>query len=243
MSDTNGGGLRDQWVIATAGGLFATVVGGVIVFWLTTGQGLWLIGVHGSPPSPAATNTSQPSPPQGSPTPPPASAPIQEPPGSPGGLLADLSSAATGQSVDGIPCESAEQLQFHIHAHLAIFVDGHQRGIPPGVGIGDPVEEYDAGPFVTGDCYYWVHTHTPDGIIHVESARRPTFTLGDFFAIWGQPLNATQVGPAQGDIYAYVNGQPFEGDPSTIPISTHALIQLDVGSNVAPQPFFFPPGL
>ena len=37
---------------------------------------------------------------------------------------AGLATAATGQPVDQISCQTSEQTLFHIHAHLAIFVNG-----------------------------------------------------------------------------------------------------------------------
>ena len=61
------------------------------------------------------------------------------------------------------------------------------------------------GPFVeTGSCFYWLHTHAEDGIIHVESpSTTETFTLGQFFAEWGIPLSSTQVGPATGKLTVF----------------------------------------
>ncbi len=35
-----------------------------------------------------------------------------------------------GQTIDGIKCELSEKVAFHIHAHLAIFVNGKQRQVP-----------------------------------------------------------------------------------------------------------------
>lgn len=35
------------------------------------------------------------------------------------------------------------------------------------------------GPFIaSGTCFYWLHTHAADGIIHVESPVHRVFTLG-----------------------------------------------------------------
>jgi hypothetical protein len=141
-------------------------------------------------------------------------------------------SGATGSTVDGIKCESSEQLAYHIHAHLAIFVNGEQRLVPAGVGI------YD------GTCIYWLHTHDDSGILHVESPDSRVFTLGNFFAVWQQPLSATQVGPAKGPVTAWVDGKRFTGDPAKIQLTLHAVIQLDVGTpSPAPKPFTFPDGL
>jgi hypothetical protein len=162
-------------------------------------------------------------------------------------LLAGTDGQAQGQPVDGISCETSEQVVYHIHAHLAVYTNGKARIIPEGIGIVPPTQvvQASAGPFVVaGKCFYWLHSHTADGIIHVESPSQRVYTLGNYFDIWNQPLSATQVGPAHGQVTGYVDGQPFPGDPRSIPLNAHTLIQLDVGSaSPGPQPFTFPPGL
>jgi hypothetical protein len=171
---------------------------------------------------------------RGSPTPGPTPA-----------VLAPISAAVTGQTIDGIQCQPGEKLLLHIHAHLAVYVNGSARTIPEGIGIMPPrTEENTAeGPAVIGgSCFYWLHTHTADGIIHIESPVLRTYTLGNFFDIWGIPLGATHVGPASGSVIAYDNGQRYTGDVRAIPLNNHDLIQLDVNGDVAPAPFTFPAG-
>jgi hypothetical protein len=153
--------------------------------------------------------------------------------------------AAPQPDVNGVPCDALESTIFHIHMHLAIFVDGQEQLVPFGIGIGQPwqVEDSAEGPFVTdGSCFYWIHTHTEDGVIHIESPVRRRFTLGDFFAIWQVPLSANQVGPAQGPVIAYVNGSRDDTSPADIPLLAHERIQLDVRGDVPPYVFDFPPG-
>jgi hypothetical protein len=148
-------------------------------------------------------------------------------------------------NINGISCDMLEGTIVHIHAHLAIFVDGQEIQVPLGVGIGQPwqVTSSDEGPFVVdGSCFYWLHTHTEDGIIHVEAPVRRPFSLGDFFAIWGQPLSGNQVGPAQGQVIVYVNGQRDSTNPPDITLLPHERIQLDVDTDVPPYQFDFPPG-
>ena len=160
-------------------------------------------------------------------------------------LLAPVG-GASGTAVDGIQCQPTEQVTYHVHAHIAVYVNGKARLIPEGVGITPARQEVSTseGPYVaSGTCYYWLNTHTNDGIIHVGAPAQQTYTLGQFFDIWGQPLTATQVGPATGSLIVYVNGQRYTGDPRAIPLAAHALIQLDVGTDFAPQPFSFPIGL
>ncbi len=165
------------------------------------------------------------------PAPPLGPAGPEGPPLETGANLAPAGSPSPGQSVDGISCQSSEQLLFHIHTRLTVFVDGKQKTVPYGVGIADPQLEPGLGtPFVArGSCFSWLHTHAADGIIHIESPVKRTFTLGNFFDIWGQPLSATQVGPEKGKVTAMYNGQAWTGNPRDIPLGSHTQIQLEVG--------------
>src|SRR5215813_1522896 len=84
--------------------------------------------------------------------------------------IAPASTTQTG-TVNGIQCGSKEQLAYHIHAHLTVFDNGQARSIPGGIGIpGSQVEQTTEGPVAAGgQCIYWLHTHAPDGVIHIES--------------------------------------------------------------------------
>ena len=160
--------------------------------------------------------------------------------------LASPAASTAGQAIDGIGCQSSEQTLFHIHAHLTIFVNGQPRQVPAGIGIpGAHAASTPNGPFVdTGTCFYWLHTHAADGIIHIESPVQRTYTLGDFFDEWGQPLGASQAGTARGHVPAIYNGKAYRGDPRDIPLTAHAQIQLEVGTPlVAPVSITFPNGL
>jgi hypothetical protein len=160
--------------------------------------------------------------------------------------LAGQSSAATGREVDSIRCQTSEQLIFHIHSHLTIFINGTQRQVPAGVGIpGSRTVQSPQGPVAGGgSCLYWLHTHAPDGIIHVESPIRRTYTLGNFFDEWGQPLGPSMLGPVSGHVVAIYNGKLYHGNPRDIPLNAHAQIQLQVGKPlISQQTITFPSGL
>jgi hypothetical protein len=167
--------------------------------------------------------------------------PLQATPPHDGGVLAPAGDTAQGQTVDGISCDTSEQLLFHIHAHLGIYEQGKQLLIPAGIGIGPPLQILN-GFVVGGSCFSWIHTHDESGIIHIESPVQRTFTLGDLFDIWGQPLSAAQVGPVHGGVVGFVGDMSFKGDVRTIPLTDHAVIQLDVGQPaLVPQPYTWPP--
>jgi len=157
-----------------------------------------------------------------------------------GPVLATLANAATGQTVQGVKCQAGEQLVEHVHSHLTIFVNGQSRAIPYGIGIpGAEAVQTAHGPFVeTGSCFYWLHSHQADGIIHVESPSLAThFTLGQFFAEWGIPLNANQVGPAKGKVTTFFTAPGkkvgiYRGNPANLPLGNHYQIQLNVGTPI-----------
>lgn len=129
---------------------------------------------------------------------------------------------AMGQPINGISCDAQEGARIHIHQHLSIFDRGKPVAIPQYIGIPEGAR-----------CIYWLHTHTPDGIIHIEAPQDRSFTLGDFFAVWGQPLDRRRAASAvvrKGEqLRVWVNGARYTGDPSKIPLTAHADIVIQVG--------------
>jgi hypothetical protein len=147
----------------------------------------------------------------------------------------DGSTASGGQgaTVQGIPCAPPIET-YHIHSHLSIIVNGQAQAIAANAGIVDTASL---------DCHYYIHTHDRSGKLHVEAPANGTFTLGQFFAIWGQPLSATNVAGITGmpqKIYITENSTvtEFTGDPTTIPLQSHRHIAIVLGSAITEVPFF-----
>lgn len=145
--------------------------------------------------------------------------------------VARVGAQAMGQPINGISCDAQEGQRIHIHQHLAIFDHGKPVLIPQYIGIPEGQR-----------CIYWLHTHTPDGIIHIEAPKDRSFTLGDFFAVWGQPIDRTHAGAAhtkKGErMRVWLNGKPYTGDPAKIPLTAHADIVIQVGPPFTkPVPF------
>jgi hypothetical protein len=151
-----------------------------------------------------------------------------------GTLLAPADTSAKGQTVNTIQCDASEQVAYHVHTHLTVYVNGVLRPLPAGIGIVSPVAQETAeGPFYGASrCYYWLHVHAQDGVIHIESPTVRRYTLGDFFAIWRQPLSSTRVGPVTGKLTVFVNGRRDQADPASILLGSHEDIQIDVGQPV-----------
>ena len=86
-----------------------------------------------------------------------------------GPTLASPATTTPGTTVDGIKGAPIEQLAYHVHAHLKVFVDGQPRSVPGAIGlVGTVAQQMSYGPFYGAThCYYWLHTHTSDGVIHI----------------------------------------------------------------------------
>lgn len=147
---------------------------------------------------------------------------------------AELAPASTTRTttVDGIPCGQTEQLAYHLDAHLLVYDRGVARALPAGIGVpGSRAVDTSQGPIAAGGwCFEALETHAPDGVIDVGAGIDRAFTLGNFFDEWRQPLSTDHVAGARGKVTAIVNGKVWGGDPRQIPLTSHAVIQLDVGT-------------
>ncbi|GAA2750051.1 hypothetical protein [Amnibacterium kyonggiense] len=140
---------------------------------------------------------------------------------------------------DGVACSAGEGTAQHLHAHLAVYVDGVLRPIPAGVGVVAPsiTRRGTSAEFARAThCYYWLHVHARDGIIHIETPTKNPSTLGQFFAVWGQPLSASRVAGAKGRVTVLVDGRVVRGDPADVVLRRRESIQIDVGARVPFQP-------
>lgn len=142
-----------------------------------------------------------------------------------------LAGVPAGQPIDGIRCDAMEGSVLHIHQHVAIRDHGRAVAIPE-----------DVGRPLLGNCLYWIHTHTPDGIVHIESPNFRTFTLGTFFDVWGQPLSRRNVAGAKPKknerVVVWVDGRRDDGDPRAIPLTQHLDLTIEVGPPYTkPAPF------
>lgn len=147
----------------------------------------------------------------------------------------DTSTGGTGQTVDGFSCGDAIET-YHIHLHLSVFLNGDQLIVPDHVGI--PTK---AG--TNTECTYAIHTHDGSGMIHIEAAAPGSFTLGNFFHIWGQPLDRTNIAGLTGlpvTVYIVNDGETaateYTGDLSAIDLAMHRQITIVVGTGITTLP-------
>jgi hypothetical protein len=128
----------------------------------------------------------------------------------------------------GLPVLGQEQLDYHIHAHLDIAVEGVQIPVPALIGID-----------VTDEFLTVLHTHDVSGVVHIESASNKHYTLGKFFGVWGVRLNQSCIGRycvhGATTFHAYLNGKLVQGNPASIVLNEHEEIVLVYG-NKSEQP-------
>lgn len=134
---------------------------------------------------------------------------------------AHLNDRLTPLKLDANP---QEVLNYHIHQHLDIFVNGKKITVPQFIGIND-------SSYITE-----LHTHAPDGIIHVEAPSNRHYTLGDFFAEWGVFLNNKCVGGYCQGYHWYINGKRQTGSPFLHQLQPHEEIVFAIGRPPAKIP-------
>jgi hypothetical protein len=145
----------------------------------------------------------------------------------------ETADGAQGQTIQGLECLPTMPETYHVHSHLSIFLNGEALAVPGEIGIIDGATS----------CYYSIHTHDMSGKLHVEAAAPATFTLGQFFALWGEPLENTNIAGLVGMpvvIYVTDNGVVTEatGDWHAIELKSHREITIQVGTPITEIPNF-----
>jgi len=146
----------------------------------------------------------------------------------------------------GLEPEVNEHLEYHVHAHLDVFVDRQPIVVPAGIGINidDPEVKHFESPVAYGGitqcaapCISPLHTHAESGILHTESATPTPNTLGQLFDEWGVALSRTCVGELCDEPIAfYINGTAYTGDPRAIELADRRAIAVVIGTPPAVIP-------
>jgi hypothetical protein len=149
----------------------------------------------------------------------------------------NTSTGGHGQPVAGVECAStATDPDVHrSHAHLSIILNGQALTVPASIGL--------VAPQTPTECRYWTQTRSLSGVVHVHASAAGTYTLGQLFQIWGQPLSSTDVAGLTGmpvRVFVVDNGVVTEntGDWSAIELTNHRLITIQVGTDIAEVPNF-----
>jgi hypothetical protein len=111
---------------------------------------------------------------------------------------------------------------FHIHALLHIYVNGILAPLAANIGL-DPAKGVESS----------LHTHDHTGIIHMEAPHPFSYTLGDFFAVWGVKLGPGQLGGLTGyggdKLHFFLNGRPLS-NPAAHVLHNNDSVVIGYGS-------------
>ena len=156
----------------------------------------------------------------------------------------------------GLVPENAEFLQYHVHAHLDVFVEGKPVLVPAGIGIDldnpDTIADKGDNGLIIGaglkqecskPCISPLHTHDLSGLLHTETEKPSPNQLGQFFTEWAVRLTPDCVGAyckPKTPIKIYVDGAVETGDPSDIELSDRREIAIVIGTPPAKIPMEFP---
>jgi hypothetical protein len=137
----------------------------------------------------------------------------------------------------GLPALPQERLEYHIHAHVDVFLDGAAQAVPANLGIDR--DEAVLSP---------LHTHDQTGIIHVENDKPRTFFLGQLMIEWDIRLDSTCAGSycrPDATWAIYVDGTKDTRDPSKIEFAAHREIAIVIGKppTSIPKKYDFPNGV
>ena len=133
--------------------------------------------------------------------------------------------SGSGAPIAGVGCATNER--YHIHAMVSFYRDGIRLGIPANIGL--------------KGCTYEMHTHdATTGVVHIETDVQKDFVLGQFFALWGQPLSRSSAAGIAGPVRFYTidNGvlSWYAGDPALIPLKAHREVLVVTGTAPATVP-------
>lgn len=155
--------------------------------------------------------------------------------GTPHWPAGNTSSGGQGSPVDGLECVYPSPVDYHVHAHLSIFLDGEALAVPGEVGM------VSLSP--TTECHYPIHTHDASGVVHTHATMQTFFTLGEFFDIWGEPLQRDNIAGLAGlPVVVYVTDdgvvREYTGELANLQLLSHREITIQVGTPVAAVPQF-----
>lgn len=148
----------------------------------------------------------------------------------------NTSTGGQGQPIGTHQCLASQPVTYHVHTHLAIFLNGEQLALPSAVG-------FVTGSSPANNCHYPLHTHDASGAIHVHGTAPGLFTLGQFFQTWGQPLSSTDVAGLVGmpvRVFVTDNGVATETTDASawpnIELSSRRHITIQVGTDITEIP-------
>jgi hypothetical protein len=121
--------------------------------------------------------------------------------------------------IQGVACTSNPG--YHAHALISFYKDGQRLALPGNIGR-------------NSNCNYELQTEDHSGLVHMQSSAAKTFTLGQFFAVWGNSLSADTVAGLAGTPTFYIIDNEtitqYTGDPQTLELKAHREVLIVTGT-------------
>jgi hypothetical protein len=148
----------------------------------------------------------------------------------------NTTSGGQGAPVGGLECVATPSHVMDIQTHVSIILNGEAQQFP------DVMGEVRSGT----PCFYPIHTHDGSGRLHVVGPNTSVVhTLGQAFAIWGQPLSNTDIAGITGlpvEVFVTDNGTVVKVEDATtwddIELREKRLITIVVGTPITEIPNF-----
>jgi hypothetical protein len=114
--------------------------------------------------------------------------------------------------------------------HVEVFAANRVLLLPAGIGTRPPRASLN-GRITAARCYGALVTLDPTGVVLVRPGGESRTRLASFTAA------------ARTGVTVFVDGKPWQGAPTAVPLARHAEIVLEVGPPVPPHSSYtFPPG-
>ena len=117
---------------------------------------------------------------------------------------------------------------YHAHVLLSVYRNGQQIPVPADLG-------YDER-----GAHSSLHTHTPDGVIHMEADDPYPYELSHVMTTWGVAFDRNRLGGdiAAGDkkVYVYVNGEAAPGRPVVLENGDNIVVAYDKAGSFPTEP-------
>lgn len=123
----------------------------------------------------------------------------------------------------GLPKLKTIGAALHIHPHVDVFIDGTPVEVAPYIGID-----------MKNNIIAAVHTYDTSGVLHIQPEKVRTFTLGQFFDIWGVDFTGKRIGSYQTDsnktLKVFLDGTLYSGDPRSPVLKEYEEIVVAYGT-------------
>lgn len=154
-------------------------------------------------------------------------------------------SGGAGQDFLGLNCEKpVKSSPAYGFTHLNLIVDSQKISVPDDIGqiIAGSAGIADPGTREVG-CNYPLSTTDTSGKIRIKPGSAMPYTLGQFFAIWGQPLTTTNVaGYADKPVKVFIRDgkvlTEYTGALEAVLLTDNREITIQVGSALSEIPNF-----